>query len=103
MSRNNLLNGLTISRHKIVDINSKKKAENDLIGWTYEQKTFPEWITALQAGQTIILGYFETDTKGMYRHKKEQWLGTRHILADADHIKGVEFDDDGRRCKSKRN
>ena len=95
MSRNNLFPGLTISRHKMVDIRSKKKAEDDLKGWTNEEKTFPEWITSLQTGQTIILGFFKADPHGKYRHKKELWFGTRHIFADADHIKGVEFDDDG--------
>ena len=96
MDGNKLFSGLIIERHKIVDAESKLKAQDDFKGWSYQKKTFREWIDALESGQTICIGNFEPEENDRYRHKKELWLGTRHVLTDADHIRGIEFNDKGK-------
>lgn len=89
------LNGMIIERHCVIDAESKQQAQDTFWGWSYQQKTFSEWIHALELGQTITIANFETDENGKYRHKKDLWIGTRHILTDADHIRGIEFNDKG--------
>ena len=89
------LNGMIIERHRVIDAESKQQAQDSFWGWSYQQKTFSQWIHALESGQTITIANFETDKNDKYRHKKDLWIGTRHILTDADNIRGIEFNDKG--------
>lgn len=95
MSENKLFNGMIIERHCVINAESKQQAQDSFGGWSYQQRIFSEWIHALESGQTITIANFETDDHNKYRHKKDLWISTRHILTDGDHIRGIEFNDKG--------
>lgn len=89
-------NGFLIDTHVVKDAASKLSAQDELFGWKYVELTAREWIAHLQAGHTIQPSTFAHDPEtGRYRHLKELWQHTYFILADADHIRGVEFTDAG--------
>ena len=84
--------GLLISRHTIKDAASKDAADGKLYDWEYTHLTVREWMHQLECGNIIILGTFNPNGDGKYSHTEDTWVSTHHILADGDHIKGVEFD-----------
>ena len=84
--------GLLIDSHTIFDAESKDKADGLLYNWKYTDLTDQEWMHKLEQGNIIILGEFNPNGNGNYSHAEANWVNTHHILTDADHIKGVEFD-----------
>ena len=87
--------GLIIPSHRVQNTDTKKRAEDTLFGYQFVSYTAPEWIEQLENGRTIIPGAFSPKTDGTYTHAEKYWTSTIFILCDADHIKGVEFDDNG--------
>ena len=87
--------GLIIPSHCVRNTATKKRAEARLSGYQLASHTADEWIEHLENGRTIIPGAFSPKPDGTYTHAEKYWNSTHFILCDADHIKGVEFDDDG--------
>ena len=90
-----LYNGIFIPSHKIIDIESKDKADGLLFGWQYESHTAEEWIEKLDDGKIIQPSSFTPSNNGAFTHSKKNWISTHFVCADGDNIKGVEFLDDG--------
>lgn len=96
--------GLIIRSHRVVNAKTKLAAQNQMKGWKPVSLTGAEWIKELETGRTIQPSQFTpvTDKHGKviepvrYTHALEYWQGTHFICADADHIIGVEVDDDGK-------
>ena len=100
------ISGLIISKHCTVDAASKERASESLAGWQRVELSPDKWISALEQGHTIQPSQFsptpKTDEDGnvietveyIYTHAKEHWQGTHFVCADADHIRGVEFNKD---------
>ena len=87
--------GIFIPSHKIIDIESKDKADGLLFNWQYESHTAEEWIEKLDDGKIIQPSSFTPSNNGAFTHSKKNWISTHFVCADGDNIKGVEFLDDG--------
>ena len=87
--------GIVIPTHRVIDAESKDKAQNTFAGWQLESLTAPEWMQRLSQGQTIQPSAFSPKSDGTFTHAKEYWSGTHFVCADADNIKGVETLSDG--------
>ena len=81
--------------HRVLDPDSKEKAQKSLSGWQHAELTSEQWIEKLSLGQTIQPSAFTPKSDGGFTHKVENWISTHFICADADNIQGVEFLDDG--------
>ena len=90
-----LYNGIFIPTHHTLDADSKKEASGSLTGWQPAELTPEEWIEKLTLGQTIQPSTFTPRADGTFTHSIENWVETYFVCADADHIKGIEFDDYG--------
>ena len=89
-----LYNGIYIP-HRVIDTDSKVKAQDSLSGWQHAELTPEQWIEKLDAGQTIQPSTFTPKPDGTFTHKVGNWTETYFICADADNFKGVEFLDNG--------
>ena len=87
--------GLIITRHHVVDSESKEKASYSLSGWENVGHTAPAWIRALENGHTIQPSLFKPQTDGTFTHTKEHWQSTHFVCADGDNFQGVERNTDG--------
>lgn len=87
--------GIVIPDHKIVDAESKDRAQASFTGWQFVSLTAPDWMQRLSQGQTIQPSAFSPQPDGTFTHKKGFWQSTHFICADADNIKGVEKLKDG--------
>ena len=95
--------GFVIRSHRVFNAETKQAAQNQMSGWESVSLTGAEWIAELEQGRTIQPSQFTpaTDQHGKviepvyYTHALEYWQGTHFICADADHIIGVEVNDDG--------
>lgn len=87
--------GLLLDTHVVKDDESKARAANSLYGWRYVELTAREWIAHLCAGHIIQPSAFRPASNGTYTHAKEYWDWTYFVCADADHIRGVEFLENG--------
>ena len=85
-------NGIYIA-HRIKDAASKSYANDHLFNWEPADLTAEQWIEKLTQGETIQPGTFKPNAQGKWTHTKSNWIETYFVMADADHIKGVEFDD----------
>ena len=81
--------------HRILDAESKAKASGSLKGWKSAELTPTQWIEKLTIGQTIQPSTFKSKPDGTFTHSKSNWVSSYWFYGDADHIKGVEFLDDG--------
>ena len=87
--------GLIIPSHKMISPQDKDKASKTLIGWKPVELTGKQWIEKLTRGQTVQTSASTPRGDGTFTHSIENWIETYFVYADADHIKGVEFDDNG--------
>ena len=106
MSNETIYPGIVISSHDVRDASSKLAATLSLVDWQFVEQTATQWISDLEQGNTIQPSQFsptpKTDEDGnviepveyIYTHAKEHWQGTHFVCADADHIRGVEFNKD---------
>ena len=81
--------------HRVLDAKSKNKASKSLKDWVPIELTAPQWIERLTLGQTIQPSTFNPRTDGSFTHAIDAWKETYFVCADADHIKSVEYNDDG--------
>ena len=72
--------------------------ENKLWDWNYcEEATPRDIIQYADAGRVFVPGQFvKCPEKRRFRHTKSTWQGTQLIAGDADQIKGIEFDNEGK-------
>ena len=86
--------GLVIRSHCVRDASSKSAASTSLKDWQAVEQTAPVWVSELEQGHTIQPSLFVKSPDDTYTHAKEYWQGTHFVCADADHIRGVEFNTD---------
>ena len=87
--------GLLITHHTVRDRASKAEADSRLFDWEYTHLPADEWMQKLSHGNIIILGEFDPKPDGSYTHAERYWKNTYFVFGDADHIRGVEYDEDG--------
>lgn len=85
--------GLVIKSHCVLDAESKAQAISSLTDWRSVTGTAEKWVSQLEKGHTIQPSQFSPTSDGSYSHAKTYWQGTHFVCADADHIKGVEFNE----------
>ena len=93
MSNEKIYPGLVIRSHCVGSAASKVQASKTLTDWLLVEQTVAQWISDLEQGHTIQPSLF-SPTLGSYSHAKEYWQSTYFVCADADHIRGVEFNKD---------
>ena len=84
--------GLVIRSHCVRDASSKSAASTSLTDWQAVEQTAAVWVSELEHGHTIQPSLFVKTSDDTYTHAKEYWQGTHFVCADADNIRGVEFD-----------
>ena len=87
--------GILIPTHKVIDADSKEKAQKSFSGWQHAELTSEQWIEKLTQGRTIQPSTFTPKPDGTFTHTVENWIETYFVCADGDNFKGVEFLDDG--------
>ena len=72
--------------------------ENKLTWWEYHHDTTPfDIIQCADTGRVFLPGQFvKCPETNRFRHQKATWRGTQMIATDADQIKGIEFDNEGK-------
>ena len=88
--------GILIPSRRVFDAKSKTEAENALFDWQSTELPAEGWIAKLDEGNIIQPSAFDAKDDGTITHAIKYWKHTYFICADADNIKGVEFDDEGK-------
>ena len=87
--------GVFIPDRYIIDAKTKDEAALHLSNWQPSLLTAKSWIKRLDKGQVIQPSTFKQKEDGEYSHALKYWEETYFVCADGDHIKNVEFLDDG--------
>ena len=85
--------GLVIRSHRTAA--PADKPTGNLTGWQRVDLSPQDWVSALEAGNTIQPSTFQAQSDGTYTHTRELWQGTHFFCADADNFKGIDFAKDG--------